>query len=179
MLFHSYIEYKKNLDQKSLIFWKYKLKPCLSRNYAVVKNGIFTKNIDIEILINQIDNYINDNMLSELKMKMDEIKNKNPKINSDKENKNLKSEIRSHSSTLASTSTCDSLPNENNINFLNNNLRFINNEKSNNNSTQNSGAPDSLSLINKLKNLNLSLENERANLNLLKNIKISKKNLIT
>ena len=121
MLFHSYIEYKKNLDQKSLIFWKYKLKPCLSRNYAVVKNGIFTKNIDIEILINQIDNYINDNMFSELKMKMDEIKNKNPKINSDKENKNLKSEIRSHSSTLASTSTCDSLPNENNINFLNNN----------------------------------------------------------
>ena len=60
---------------------------------------------------------------------------------------------------------------------MNNNLRFINNEKSNNNSTQNSGAPDSLSLINKLKNLNLSLENERANLNLLKNIKISKKKL--
>ena len=67
--------------------------------------------------------------------------------------------------------------NKNNISFLNNNLRFINNEKSNNNSTQNSGAPDSLSLINKLKNLNLSLENERANLNLLKNIKISKKKL--
>jgi len=69
------------------------------------------------------------------------------------------------------------IKNKNNISFLNNNLRFINNEKSNNNSTQNSGALDSLSLINKLKNLNLSLENERANLNLLKNIKISKKKL--
>ena len=59
---------------------------------------------------------------------------------------------------------------------MNNNLKIINDEKSNNNSTQNSGG-DSLSLINKLKNLNLSLENERANLNLLKNIKISKKKL--
>ena len=66
--------------------------------------------------------------------------------------------------------------NKNNINLLNNNLKIINDEKSNNNSTQNSGG-DSLSLINKLKNLNLSLENERANLNLLKNIKISKKKL--
>ena len=75
---------------------------------------------------------------------------------------------------------CNSTQNintKNNIGFLNNNIRFINNEKSNNNSTQNSGALDSLSLINKLKNLNLSLENERANLNLLKNIKMSKKKL--
>jgi hypothetical protein len=68
------------------------------------------------------------------------------------------------------------IKNKNNISFLNNNLKLINNEKSNNNSTQNSGG-DTLSLINKLKNLNLSLENERANLNLLKNIKISQKKL--
>jgi len=121
MLFHSYIEYKKNLDQKSLIFWNHKLKPCLLRNYAVVKNGIFTQNIDIEILINQIDNYNNEQMFNEIKMKINEIKNNNnnTKINSDGENKNSKNEIRSHSSTLASTSTCDSLPNENNLNILN------------------------------------------------------------
>ena len=60
------------------------------------------------------------------------------------------------------------------------NLKTINlekankNEKSNNGSSQNSGQ-DSLSLINKLKNLNLSLENERAYSNILKNINNTKK----
>ena len=48
------------------------------------------------------------------------------------------------------------------------------NEKSNNGSSQNSGQ-DSLSLINKLKNLNLSLENERSYSNILKNINNTKK----
>ena len=119
MLFHSYIEYKKIIDQKSLIFWNYKFKPCLLKNYAVVKNGIFTQNIDIEILINQIDSYNNNNMFNEIKMKRNEIKNNNNKINSVKENKNVQTEIRSHSSTLTSTSTCDSLPNENNLILLN------------------------------------------------------------
>lgn len=120
MLFHSYIEYKKSFDQKALIFWNYKLKPCLLRNYAIFQKGIYTKNKEIEIFINLIDQYNEDKMLNELKMKINE-KNKNIISNSDKENKDSKTEIRSHSSTLASTSTCDSLANENNLNFLNNN----------------------------------------------------------
>ena len=47
-------------------------------------------------------------------------------------------------------------------------------EKSNNGSSQNSGQ-DSLSLINKLKNLDLSLENERSFSNVLKNLNKTKK----
>ena len=69
--------------------------------------------------------------------------------------------------------------NLNNFVFLKNfktiNIEKTNkNEKSNNGSSQNSGQ-DSLSLINKLKNLNLSLENERSYSNILKNINNTKK----
>ena len=57
----------------------------------------------------------------------------------------------------------------NNIKSINDG-KVINSEKSNNGSSQNSGGQDSLSLINKLKNLNISLENERSYSNILNNL---------
>ena len=73
--------------------------------------------------------------------------------------------------------------NLNNFIFLNN-IKSIkvekaaNNEKSNNGSSpQNSGGQDSLSLINKLKNLNVSLENERSYSNILYNLNKAKKKI--
>ena len=73
--------------------------------------------------------------------------------------------------------------NLNNFIFLNN-IKSIkvekaaNNEKSNNGSSpQNSGGQDSLSLINKLKNLNVSLENERSYSNILNNLNKAKKKI--
>ena len=162
MLFHSYVEYKKNLDQKSLIFWVYKLKPYLLKNYADVKNGIFTQNIDIEILINQIDEYNNDKKLSELKMKINEIENNNTEINSDKENINLKTEIRSHSSTLASRSTCDSLANENNLNYLNS----IKDKKENKPSINNNNIKENKKIdeiTNKINSVNVIKDNNGEN----------------
>ena len=64
--------------------------------------------------------------------------------------------------------------NDFNIPTILNNLKNINNEKTeeNNNPTQ----EDSLGLINKLKNLKVSLENEKSFSNILKNIKLVQKN---
>ena len=101
-------------------------------------------------------------------------------------NNNLDINQRRNSTLLLSRCNSTQMINyKNNLNnfvFLNN-LKSINiekgnnNEKSNNGSSQNSGGQDSLSLINKLKNLNVSLENERSYSNILKNLNKSNKKM--
>ena len=66
-------------------------------------------------------------------------------------------------------------PNGFNIPIILNNLKNINNEKmeSTHNNNYNPTQEDSLSLINKLKNLKVSLENEKSFSNLMKNVKLA------
>ena len=94
-------------------------------------------------------------------------------------NNNVESKSRRNSNFKYMFSRCNSTkniqtPNNFNIPTILNHLKNINNEKTeeNHNPTQ----EDSLGLINKLKNLKVSLENEKSFSNLLKNIKLVQKN---
>ena len=152
-MFLNFIQYLKTPDIKILNFWNKQLKPFLKSNYPVIKNGIFTTNVDIEFLINEIDKFNKNNnpeqlLLNEIKMKLNQRNKKienSSNINNNKDknittNKSLienekvkiKNEIRPHSETMASISTADSLYEINN-NFLNNFKDIIEKNKGENN----------------------------------------------
>lgn len=152
-MFLNFIQYLKTPDIKILNFWNKQLKPFLKSNYPVIKNGIFTTNVDIEFLINEIDKFNKNNnpeklLLNEIKMKLNQRNKKienSSNINNNKDknittNKSLienekvkiKNEIRPHSETMASISTTDSLYEINN-NFLNDFKDIIEKNKGENN----------------------------------------------
>ena len=93
---------------------------------------------------------------------------------------NINHDINQRRNSNLLISRCNSTQNvnenKNNLNNLKNflkNFKTINLEKNNNNEKSNNGSSqnsDSLSLINKLKNLNVSLENERSYSNIFKNL---------
>ena len=138
-MFLNFIQYLKTPDIKILNFWNKQLKPFLKLNYPVIRNGIFTTNVDIEFLINEIDKFNKNNnpeklLLNEIKMKLNQ-RNKNITTNKsliENEKVKIKNEIRPHSETMASISTADSLYEINN-NFLNNFKDIIEKNKGENN----------------------------------------------
>ena len=149
-LFSNYIQYLKTPDTKILSFWNKQLKPFIKDNYPLIKNGIFVMNADFEFLIKEIDKYNINNeqtMLKEIKKKINEINKKNENNNSntntntnkiinkqsiDNENSNIKNDIRPHSETIASASTCDSELCINNLNKINNTIEKVEKKGDNN-----------------------------------------------
>ena len=175
MLFLSYIEYLKTPDKKILSFWNTKFKPFLKINYPIIKNGIFVNNADFDFIMKEIDKYNqepNEESLidDEMKKKINEInKNKENNTNSNKpsimpiknENLNIKSILRPHSETIASTSTCDSYAYENASNFLKEKAEIkksvIYNNKADNNTI--------IEIIDEQKNVNTDINDNNINSN--------------
>ena len=123
-LFSNYIQYLKTPDTKILSFWNKQLKPFIKDNYPLIKSGIFVMNADFEFLIKEIDKYNINNeksMMEEIKMKINAInkKNENKNSNTNNETLNKKNDLRPHSETIASASTCDSDICANNLNKIN------------------------------------------------------------
>jgi hypothetical protein len=142
-LFSNYIQYLKTPDTKILSFWNKQLKPFIKNNYPIIKNGIFVMNADFDFLIKEIDKYNiskEKSLVDEIKKKINE-NNKKDNINSNKntntntktntntnvnkpiinnDNLNSKNDLRPHSETIASASTCDSYLYDSNSNILNN-----------------------------------------------------------
>ena len=136
-LFSNYIQYLKTPDTKILSFWNKQLKPFIKNNYPIIKNGIFVMNADFDFLIKEIDKYNiskEKSIVDEIKKKINE-NNKKDNINSNKntntntntnkpiinnDNLNSKNDLRPHSETIASASTCDSYLYDSNSNILNN-----------------------------------------------------------
>ena len=102
-------------------------------------------NADFEFLIKEIDKYNNNekSMMEEIKMKINEINKKNENNNSNinlNKNKqpndnvklNTKDDLRRHSETIASASTCDSDICANNLNKINNTMEKVKKNDDNN-----------------------------------------------
>ena len=179
-MFLSFIQYLKIPDSKILSFWNKQLKPFIKTNYPVIKNGIFTTNVDFEFIIKEIDGFNKPEKLihDEIKMKLNERNKKiennytsiNSKINlnsninsisNNKENiKNLQTPIkkekannkifRPHSETMASDSTSDSCNFENN---LINNIKEKIEKKNNNNVKKNSNEDYNKIIDNNINNI--------------------------
>ena len=60
-LFQLYLEYLGNPDEKIKIIWNTKIRPLVSQKYPLFKNGIFSKNVDVEFLMQEIDRFANVN----------------------------------------------------------------------------------------------------------------------
>ena len=82
-MFLSFIQYLQTPDSKILTFWNKHLKPFIKSNYPVIKNGIFTTNVDFEFIIKEIDGFSNTEklMIDEIKMKLNERNKKNENNN--------------------------------------------------------------------------------------------------
>ena len=82
-MFLSFIQYLKTPDTKILSFWNKQLKPFIKTNYPVIKNGIFTTNVDFEFIIKEIDGFNKPEKLihDEMKIKLNERNKKNENNN--------------------------------------------------------------------------------------------------
>ena len=111
-MFLSFIQYLQTPDSKILTFWNKHLKPFIKSNYPVIKNGIFTTNVDFEFIIKEIDGFSNTEklMIDEIKMKLNERNKKN-------ENNNTAINTKANTNENANTNR-NSIPN-NNINIKN------------------------------------------------------------
>ena len=54
-LFEIYIDYLRNPEEKIKIIWNTKIRPGLCKKYPSIKTGIYTKNVDVGFLIQEID----------------------------------------------------------------------------------------------------------------------------
>ena len=82
-MFLSFIQYLQIPDTKILSFWNKQLKPFIKTNYPVIKNGIFTTNVDFEFIIKEIDGFNKPEKLihDEMKLKLNERNKKNENNN--------------------------------------------------------------------------------------------------
>ena len=82
-MFLSFIQYLQIPDTKILSFWNKQLKPFIKTNYPVIKNGIFTTNVDFEFIIKEIDGFNKPEKLihDEMKIKLNERNKKNENNN--------------------------------------------------------------------------------------------------
>ena len=82
-MFLSFIQYLQIPDTKILSFWNKQLKPFIKTNYPVIKNGIFTTNVDFEFIIKEIDGFNKPEKLihEEMKLKLNERNKKNENNN--------------------------------------------------------------------------------------------------
>ena len=99
-MFLSFFQYLKTPDSKILTFWNKQLKPFIKNKYPVIKNGIFTTNVDFEFIIKEIDEFTNSEklMIDEIKMKLNE---RNKKNENNKTVINAKANVKTISNSIS------------------------------------------------------------------------------